>query len=457
MNETIKNIVSNEVVKDENGKRRFHGAFTGGFAAGYFNTVGSAEGWKPSEFKSSKNNRAKVIKKTAEDYMDEDDDPLLNSKIQTKKEFHTLDNINKFNDDDNNIIPSALLADLLIPSTNPIGKELLKTMGWKEGQGIGPRLTAEEKGYNDEESKKHTFARDNIHLDPIKIKNDRYGVGYVPLLRNQIQQKKITPKVMKMSDIFTNNSVAASFGISALEENDDMDIYGDNNTDNYDKVLIDDNDDNDKHIHKKSKKNDEKYGGCSIEGFILANKKDHRPHRYKPNPAPVGWMPRHEFASDLIISPLLRKVETIRPEQLKEGPNEIKRSNLTLNIGDMQLNFIPAKSSDDDIILNKEEKIDDSENDLPTREERIWKPDKMLCHRFNIPNPYDSQAILGDNDKNDKNTMNLLDLIGNDDYTNQRPSSLLDLLDNTEDTTVVDPLLQTIERPSIDLFKDIFG
>ena len=35
-------------VTDARGRRRFHGAFTGGFSAGYFNTVGSKEGWKPS-------------------------------------------------------------------------------------------------------------------------------------------------------------------------------------------------------------------------------------------------------------------------------------------------------------------------------------------------------------------------------------------------------------------------
>ena len=29
---------------DERGSKRFHGAFTGGFSAGYFNTVGSKEG-----------------------------------------------------------------------------------------------------------------------------------------------------------------------------------------------------------------------------------------------------------------------------------------------------------------------------------------------------------------------------------------------------------------------------
>lgn len=34
-------------VVDEAGRRRFHGAFTGGFSAGYFNTVGSKEGMRP--------------------------------------------------------------------------------------------------------------------------------------------------------------------------------------------------------------------------------------------------------------------------------------------------------------------------------------------------------------------------------------------------------------------------
>lgn len=33
--------VHEQVATDEQGRRRFHGAFTGGFSAGYFNTVGS--------------------------------------------------------------------------------------------------------------------------------------------------------------------------------------------------------------------------------------------------------------------------------------------------------------------------------------------------------------------------------------------------------------------------------
>jgi G patch domain-containing protein 1 len=34
----------NTQVRDEKGRRRFHGAFTGGFSAGYYNSVGSKEG-----------------------------------------------------------------------------------------------------------------------------------------------------------------------------------------------------------------------------------------------------------------------------------------------------------------------------------------------------------------------------------------------------------------------------
>jgi len=33
--------VHQQEATDEQGRRRFHGAFTGGFSAGYFNTVGS--------------------------------------------------------------------------------------------------------------------------------------------------------------------------------------------------------------------------------------------------------------------------------------------------------------------------------------------------------------------------------------------------------------------------------
>lgn len=60
------------MVTDENGRRRFHGAFTGGFSAGYYNTVDTKEGWRPAEFKSSRSDRKKYEQKP-EDFMDKED------------------------------------------------------------------------------------------------------------------------------------------------------------------------------------------------------------------------------------------------------------------------------------------------------------------------------------------------------------------------------------------------
>jgi len=62
-----------QIVTDEKGRQRFHGAFTGGFSAGYFNSVGTKEGWAPSTFKSTRGERAdKKSFHKPEDFMDEE-------------------------------------------------------------------------------------------------------------------------------------------------------------------------------------------------------------------------------------------------------------------------------------------------------------------------------------------------------------------------------------------------
>lgn len=68
-----------QFVKDENGRRRFHGAFTGGFSAGFYNTVGSLEGWIPSTFQSSRDSKSTLRTQSAYDFMDEEVyKPMLN-------------------------------------------------------------------------------------------------------------------------------------------------------------------------------------------------------------------------------------------------------------------------------------------------------------------------------------------------------------------------------------------
>lgn len=81
-----------QTVRDERGRRRFHGAFTGGFSAGYWNTVGSAEGFTPQIFSSSRTDkfdRSRISAKP-EDYMDEEDFGsfgIAPKKIHTKDDF----------------------------------------------------------------------------------------------------------------------------------------------------------------------------------------------------------------------------------------------------------------------------------------------------------------------------------------------------------------------------------
>ena len=70
-----------QVPRDRSGKKRFHGAFSGGFSAGYHNTVGSAEGWSPAPFMSSRNcgNGAhNVVQRAPNYYMDEEDEANIN-------------------------------------------------------------------------------------------------------------------------------------------------------------------------------------------------------------------------------------------------------------------------------------------------------------------------------------------------------------------------------------------
>jgi len=73
-----------DVVTDDVGRRRFHGAFTGGFSAGYYNTVGSVEGFQPTQFVSSRVNRTEVKTRSLRDLIDEDDG-LIGGILATKE------------------------------------------------------------------------------------------------------------------------------------------------------------------------------------------------------------------------------------------------------------------------------------------------------------------------------------------------------------------------------------
>ncbi|PHH65965.1 hypothetical protein CDD81_913 [Ophiocordyceps australis] len=169
-------------VRDERGRKRLHGAFTGGFSAGYFNTVGSKEGWTPSAFVSSRANRHKnatSAQQRAEDYMDEEDlaDKAEAEKIQTSEAFAGIGSSLQGE------TSHDVFGSLLKSNGNTMGLRLLRRMGWKDGQGVGPKVRRSARldaGHDtvDSQAETHLFAPDDVPMIQFSGKKDRKGLGY---------------------------------------------------------------------------------------------------------------------------------------------------------------------------------------------------------------------------------------------------------------------------------------
>lgn len=221
-------------VVDEQGRRRFHGAFTGGFSAGYFNSVGSKEGWTPSTFTSSRSIRASKegatsTEELAKGLMDEEDLEAMNSSrvLQTSSTYSAP---SQAYDPLSGPIsmtptPSAALASLIEPASSRIGLKLMRKMGWREGQGVGPRLTfqqrrdqAKELGVRldddeaDDEAKKYYYAPLDRPLHELGGVSDKgWGLGYAP---NRGVERA---RGMEMKEVIR----------SGMDEDDDEDdVYG---------------------------------------------------------------------------------------------------------------------------------------------------------------------------------------------------------------------------------------
>ena len=160
-------------VKKKNRKRqrteRLHGAFTGGFSAGHFNTVGSKSGWKPSNFEeveteedndgneegffssnlssssSASKCRRRRLMQRPEDFMDEEDANEWGGPMKVNQSFQTniaqSNNIGVKNtaNDEKSIKDSSSLRKLLhankkssTSKRDSVGKQLLKVLGWRE-------------------------------------------------------------------------------------------------------------------------------------------------------------------------------------------------------------------------------------------------------------------------------------------------------------------------------------
>ncbi|CAZ82141.1 unnamed protein product [Tuber melanosporum] len=177
-------------VTDERGRKRLHGAFTGGFSAGYFNTVGSKEGWTPATFKSSRGARAKAAQARPEDFMDEEDLKEA-AEAQVVETASGFSGIGSTEEELGRRARQVTLMDLLTPAVqDTMGAKLLKKMGWKEGQGIGPKVRRKAviDDAVDDTGKTYFFAPTNSAIVTLTRKNDSKGLGFVG--EERLQQGK---------------------------------------------------------------------------------------------------------------------------------------------------------------------------------------------------------------------------------------------------------------------------
>uniref|UniRef100_A0A914M243 G-patch domain-containing protein n=2 Tax=Meloidogyne incognita group TaxID=654580 RepID=A0A914M243_MELIC len=257
--------IQDEIVTDERGRRRFHGAFTGGFSAGYFNTAGSRHGWVPQTFKSTRTERGERFEQMAEDFMDEEDFGefgIASRKFRTKSDF--MDTLaapgeerllawERAGTSTNNFVGNEgsmanKLNSLLRPVNDSIGIRILRKMGWRPGKGVGAKMTrralerqklidAESSGKEaefDEETVRDIeeiiptadFSPDDIKPVEICQKEDVHGMGYKPLQEIGVLSEKYgrVTASLKKTNCSGKGIRGQAFGVGAFEE-DDEDIY----------------------------------------------------------------------------------------------------------------------------------------------------------------------------------------------------------------------------------------
>lgn len=360
--------IEDQIVTDSNGKRRFHGAFTGGFSAGFWNTVGSLEGWRPTEFKSTRTEKADSKRQRPEDFMDDEDlgeFGFAPQRIQTTDEFTVApstssekqpSNKRKFEKPSDGPIPGIpVLQQLLRAPRENVAIRILKLVGWKEGQGIGARQTRCEKKEarhrnkkemylmekygceiagtsktdehsNDEDSESDvsdteiTFAPDDYTEFLTGVKDNLFGLGYSGLNRNPVL------KNAKHINLFSNFEVVGrdnkkfsisgqAFGVGALEEDDD-DIYARDDLTKYDFSLDDHGKRRQKTIEGVQDKN-------VVQGFGISTNRFVADKEIFAVTVPDGFRPRNWSSRRTRFEPL----EEGRAKDLR-GRDEYRRKGL---------------------------------------------------------------------------------------------------------------------------------
>lgn len=200
------------------------------------------------------------------------------------------------------------LVDMLGPPRDSVGVRLLRKMGWRPGQGVGPRMIkrpreeSEDEDEDDAFIKDITFAPRDTPIENFQIKKDTYGLGYdistsVPEIAEMKRLRELAKKKEAEDDkkrssfgVFNSSRSSDAFGLGAFEdEGDDEDVYGDRGMKGYNRVLYEDEggmtrDELKAQERKRKREKEEDYrreaskskcsdGRLPLKGFSVSNQK----------------------------------------------------------------------------------------------------------------------------------------------------------------------------------------
>ena len=220
-------------VRDERGRRRFHGAFTGGFSAGYFNSVGTKEGWAPSQFVSKKSERIKGFKRKPEDFMDDEDfgdHGIAPRQVRTNEQFGATESfagLRASNDDNASV--SDVLKEMIRPCQLTIGMRLYRVMKHRLRNKADDQVNTHVNLFEQADHEDRQSHKGKIRHEP---KTNFHGIGYKSLnvsahlhTGSNAESKELTPFTAVLKDGKKLKISGEAFGYGALEDEDADDEY----------------------------------------------------------------------------------------------------------------------------------------------------------------------------------------------------------------------------------------
>lgn len=343
-------------VRDEEGRRRFHGAFTGGFSAGFYNTVGSQEGWTPQTFSSSRKSRTEFKKQSVLDFLDEDEKEEMGGHLLgTSSQFDTFGftaaelarkQAEKEQKQRPSAIPGPIPDELIAPAAESIGVKLLLKMGWRHGRSIKDSSTASlqevrregrkaflalssadktadvggsepyKNGPDGLKEEPATYDVQSTQGTPVYVrqpKQDLYGLGYDPYKHapefREMKRSRLSDNIemgfrkpfSSRQELVTAKSgrLAPGFGIGALEELDveDEDVYSAGN--DYIDTYLPNDDDELLRLQIDDGQKTAGVDGGAFPRFRGASNTEYQLERFDPPIVPKDFVPQHKFPAPL--------------------------------------------------------------------------------------------------------------------------------------------------------------